>query len=489
MVQDTLPGQLFSPPTEKLTGLEMGELRDIIVYECFPNIGDFKEMLLMGLNIRYDAIATGGNYQQQVLNLIKDYLEPDDLILDLLEAMAEARPKNTRLQEFQEKYLLKNFRCKDDLLALWDSLKPIIRDIEFSILAKVCRNILPQYSFDIIKISNIISLTKIFCVDYIYIDKTPTITKFTQELWSNPNINISLPIRNTLGQWLQNLPAKFKDSVIPSLSPNQTQQDCFLCVLICPEDSGDQRDGFRVTVELIIPQEENKPSRYPIDLDQQERGSPCSFEEIPQKIINLMEKISDYLPDSFNLLTVEFFLPVGYLGENVEQWKIKDEAGLISISSVDNWRCVTRIYERIGGKNAKSNLGRKWRMFKSIISNYSGSDWQNLQKELKNKLLEGQTLLSNGDKFNLCLPDSKEEQKSFFIDILRNGIPFWLWYRSQDPQHEDIFNVETIKNLDKLKDVVYRKRRELPNTSSIGLLLEDPERWPNSQAKAISPGN
>jgi hypothetical protein len=127
-------------------------------------------------------------------------------------------------------------------------------------------------------------------------------------------------------------------------------------------------------------------------------------------------------------------------------------------------------------------------MFKSIISNYSGSDWQNLQKELKNKLLEGQTLLSNGDKFNLCLPDSKEVQKSFFIDILRNGIPFWLWYRSQDPQHEDIFNVETIKNLDKLKDVVYQRRNQ-PNASSIGLLLEDPDRWPKSQSRAISTGN
>ena len=153
MVQNT---QLFSPPTEKLTGPEMGELRDIIVNDCFPNIGDFKEVLLIGLDIRYDNRARGGNPQEQVLNLIKDFLEPDDLILDLLEAMAEERPKKISLQEFQEKYLLKNFRCEDDLLPLWDSLKPIIRDIEFSILAKVCRNILPPYSSNTIKISNII---------------------------------------------------------------------------------------------------------------------------------------------------------------------------------------------------------------------------------------------------------------------------------------------------------------------------------------------
>jgi len=484
MGQNTPSGQLFPPPTEKLRGSEIEELRNIIVNDCFPDIGEFKEMLFLRLNIRYSAIATGVNYQQQVLNLIKDYLEPDDLIPDLLETIAEARPKNTRLQEFQEKYLLKNFHCEDDLLPLWDSLKLILRDIELSILDKVCRNILPLAdSSGSIKISNIISLMKIFCIDYPYIDTTPTTIKFTQEVCNHPNIDP--PIRNKLGQWLQNLPAKFKDSVTPTPSPNQTQKDCFLCVLICPENG----DRFRVTVELIIPQEKTEPLRYPIDLDQQERGSPCSFKEMPQKIINLMENINDYLPDSFNLLTVEFFLPVGYLGKNVEQWEIKDEAGLISISSIDNWRCVTRIYERIGGNNAKSNLGRKWKMFKTIISNYSGNDWQNLQKELKSNLLDGQTLLLNGDKFNLHLPDSEEEQKSFFTDILRNGIPFWLWYRSQDPQHEDIFNVETIKNLDKLKDVVYRKRRELPNTSSIGLLLEDPDRWPKSQSRAISTGN
>jgi hypothetical protein len=234
MVQNTLPGQLFSPPTEKLTGPEMGELKDIIL-DCFPDIEELRVVLSEKLNIRYNEIAKPGNYLTQVSNLIGDYFDARGLIPDLLEAMAEERPRDISLQEFQEKYLLKNCRCEDDLLALWDKLNPILRNVELSILDKVCRNILPLAgSSGSIKISNIISLMKIFCVDYICIDKTPTIIKFTQELWSNPNINISLPIRNTLGQWLQNLPATFKDAIIPSLSRNQTQRDCFLCILICP---------------------------------------------------------------------------------------------------------------------------------------------------------------------------------------------------------------------------------------------------------------
>ncbi len=478
MVQNT---QLFSPPTEKLTGPEMGELRDIIVNDCFPNIGDFKEVLLIGLDIRYDNRARGGNPQEQVLNLIKDFLEPDDLILDLLEAMAEERPKKISLQEFQEKYLLKNFRCEDDLLPLWDSLKPIIRDIEFSILAKVCRNILPPYSSNTIKISNIISLMKIFCVDDISIDKTPRIIKFTQELWNNPNINISPPIRDKLGQWLQNLPAKFKDSVTPSPSPNQTQKDCFIYVLIRPELG----DNFRVIVELMVSQGKTELSRKPINLDQQEQGSLCSFEDVPKKITRLMEKTNEFLPYPPFVVTVEFFLPVRYLGQSIEQWKISDDfEDLNPIFSIKNWRCVSRSYERTIKPNLQNSLVNKWNdfnSFKKFIAEDSDLNQQKLREYLETKLFE--------DKLNLVLPDSEEE---FFKNVLKKGIPFLLWYRGQnlpttDQEYDKVFNIDTIKNLNVLKELIYKKRMEVKY--SIGLLLEDPDRWPNSQSRAITTGN
>jgi hypothetical protein len=480
MGQNTPSGQLFPPPTEKLRGSEIEELRNIIVNDCFPDIGEFKEMLFLRLNIRYSAIATGGNYQQQVLNLIKDYLEPDDLILDLLEAMAEARPKKTSLQEFQEKYLLKFFVCGDDLLPLWDKLNPILRDIELSILDKVCRNILPLAdSSGSIKISNIISLMKIFCVDYIYIDTTPTIIKFTQKLCNYPNIDP--PIRNKLEQWLQNLPAKFKDSVTPSPSPNQTQKDCFIYVLICPELG----DNFRVMVELMVSQGKTELSRKPINLDQQEQGSLCSFEDVPKKIVRLMEKTNEFLPYPPFVVTVEFFLPVRYLGQSIEQWKINDDfEDLKPIFSIKNWRCVSRSYERTVKRNLQNYLVNKWNDFNSFkngIAEDSDLNRQKLREYLETKLFE--------DKLNLVLPDSEEE---FFKNVLKKGIPFLLWYRGDnlpttDQEYDKVFNIDTIKNLNVLKELIYKKRIEVKY--SIGLLLEDPERWPKSQSRAISTGN
>ena len=104
MVQNTPSGQSYPFPTKELTGPEMGELGYIIV-KCFPTEQLLEVFLQTKLNIPYGEITEGSTYSVQVFYLIRNYLQPRNLIPDLLEAMAEERPRNISLREFRQKYL------------------------------------------------------------------------------------------------------------------------------------------------------------------------------------------------------------------------------------------------------------------------------------------------------------------------------------------------------------------------------------------------
>jgi hypothetical protein len=198
-----------------------------------------------------------------------------------------------------------------------------------------------------------------------------------------------------------------------------------------------------------------------------------------------MEETAEYLPEPPFLVTVEFFLPINYLGQSIEQWKIRDDfEDLNPIFSIENWRCVSRSYERMIKKNLQNGLLNKWNDFNSFRNGIAGDsdhEWQKLKEYLDTKLFEG--------KLNLTLPDSEGE---FFKDIVKRGIPFLLWYRGDnlptiDQEYDNIFNIKTIKNLNSLKDLIYEKRKQAKYL--IGLLLEDPERWPKSESTATPTGN
>jgi hypothetical protein len=80
----------------KLTGQQIGELRKIIL-AAFPHEDELAQVLMFKLDMNWDAISSGGNYDLRVFNLITRVAEPQGITKSLIKALSEARPRNQAL--------------------------------------------------------------------------------------------------------------------------------------------------------------------------------------------------------------------------------------------------------------------------------------------------------------------------------------------------------------------------------------------------------
>ena len=80
----------------KLTGQEIGELRKIIL-AAFPHEDELAQVLMFKLEMNWDAISSGGNYDVRVFNLITRVTEPQGITKALIKALSQARPRNQAL--------------------------------------------------------------------------------------------------------------------------------------------------------------------------------------------------------------------------------------------------------------------------------------------------------------------------------------------------------------------------------------------------------
>ncbi|GFZ92001.1 effector-associated domain EAD1-containing protein [Okeania sp. KiyG1] len=87
----------------KLTGKQHKQLREAI-QSAFPFEGDFKMMLLEEMEVSLDNIVGGGNYNQIVSNLITQ-LEPQNKILELIEAALINVPNNQELLNCKQQFI------------------------------------------------------------------------------------------------------------------------------------------------------------------------------------------------------------------------------------------------------------------------------------------------------------------------------------------------------------------------------------------------
>jgi hypothetical protein len=99
-----LEGQSPSPqttlPTEnsRLTGKEIGELRELII-KAFPE-EDLAQTLKIHLNLDYNTIQSGGSYGTRVFNLITNYFEPRGETVNLVDSLIEERGNDSALKGF-----------------------------------------------------------------------------------------------------------------------------------------------------------------------------------------------------------------------------------------------------------------------------------------------------------------------------------------------------------------------------------------------------
>ena len=94
--------QSHSVDTLKLTGDQIGQFKNVI-YQAY-NEAEFKRLLRINLDIRYDNIVQGNTYEDRVFNLI-EYFERNDKLRNLLETTYKNRETNKEIQRFYEAVL------------------------------------------------------------------------------------------------------------------------------------------------------------------------------------------------------------------------------------------------------------------------------------------------------------------------------------------------------------------------------------------------
>ena len=94
------PSPQTTPPTKnsRLTGIEIGELRELIM-KAFPE-EDLAQTLKIRLNLDYDAIQSGGSYGTRVFNLITNYFEPRGETVNLVNSLIKERANDSALISF-----------------------------------------------------------------------------------------------------------------------------------------------------------------------------------------------------------------------------------------------------------------------------------------------------------------------------------------------------------------------------------------------------
>ncbi|MGK7882906.1 MAG: effector-associated domain EAD1-containing protein [Crocosphaera sp.] len=101
MNQPNIP-QINSVDPLKLTGPQIGQFQDVIC-QAYSE-AEFKILLRINLDIKYDNIVQGNTYEERVFNLI-EYFERNDQLRDLLETTYKNRETNKEFQRFYEAVL------------------------------------------------------------------------------------------------------------------------------------------------------------------------------------------------------------------------------------------------------------------------------------------------------------------------------------------------------------------------------------------------
>jgi len=86
------------PQNPQLTGVKIGELRELIM-KAFPE-NELAETLRIRLELDYNAIIDGSNYKTRVFNLITNYFERRGETENLVLALLQERPNNQDLMSF-----------------------------------------------------------------------------------------------------------------------------------------------------------------------------------------------------------------------------------------------------------------------------------------------------------------------------------------------------------------------------------------------------
>jgi vWA-MoxR associated protein C-terminal domain/Effector-associated domain 1/vWA-MoxR associated protein middle region (VMAP-M) 1 len=427
-----------------------------------------KTMLRLEMKCRWDEIKEGADYEKRLFNLIEK-AESEGQVEKLIFSAAKRQSENSDIQEFIENNIRnsisKLIEFNADLLTATSliSLLNILKTLsDFQVIEKLVRRIVPATETnrpeDIRNFSNsnlsnwfkCFTVLKLLLEDYPgEPEQRPNILTFVENLLKEEQLDDS--IKKQLKKWMQEIDPNFNDrdsnsetnprNVTPTVSG---ALQAYLMIAV----NAEKKTQVRAIASLLCISTTGVRKEIPVhlNLESNERGVLCTWKKLPDIIDKLikrsidceLEKLVNELGCVGHNLTIELFLPVDYLCEPVDCWKIKDCWDDIVNLGCEH-RLVLRSYDRAIKPKLKNDLSLSWNSAKKFLE--QKPDVKSLQNKIKcldqidcNQLMRLKAELEQkiGLKVICALPESKQEKKQFFQKVLDSGIPIAFWIRCSE---------------------------------------------------------
>ena len=472
----------------------------------------------------------GTDYRTKVRSLIGELEKNKDLTDKFIKAVKEEYP------DFAKEILQKEKQ--------WQDLCEILSQINNNKLIKiaVCRafepievksidpnlagfeNVIDWEKFEPILKKNLLTKAEKS------LERFPVIFKFACCLYQIEAEEIKT-IRVDLQKWINEVAQQlniedYENLCQPKQSSSQENEaqsvnDYSLMITMLPT----KQKKYYISAQLISEKQINSPNQEkPIDFEKDKIYGQCSFEELPEKVSQLIYAINQkYLYGQAFELTIELFLARQDLEKTIDleeicpYFKINKSSLNIDLDlNIDKkpeiigskYKFILRSIERYLEGEYYNKLCTKWTLFNQNkeTNNYN---LKNLDKSFnKNDFI---LKLDNHNSLSICcsLANQKLEIKDFLDIVLRTGIPVLFWTRCNnlteiDPENkfEKMLEEHCLEQLNQrlINDILYLRRKAHAKTTLeetqkclgyyLGILCDysDPLKIPKVIQSLVEPG-
>jgi hypothetical protein len=442
----------------ELSGQQFKDLR-LALARAFTTEQELQRMVRENLNERLREIV-GGETLTDIVSSLIEWAEAGNHIKQLVISAAYEKSENTFIRRFVEANIDKLIEFDISLLsesAVIDLIS-ILEKIDFSTLWKTGRTVLPNtvtrdraqetQHLEQSELSNWFKcfiLFKLLLEAFPLLEQRPSIFIFVERLLGESHLDEEG--NRILGEWLEKFAPNFNhqsdefvQSSLASSPPSSGRLQAYLMILINPE-----KTKLRATASLLCSAPTGMKKEIPVHLNPEssERGVLTTQKKLPQIVAQFVQRSTsielvrpeNLLGCAYYALTIELFLPIGYLCEPIDRWEIKDDFdNPVSLGS--KYRLVVRSYDRVIRPGLRNAFAEAWYQTRDWLGKSSESALLNskvchltkidsvrlgaLREVLKEKI---------GIKITGPLPESESEMLKFLQVMLESGVPMGTWTR------------------------------------------------------------
>lgn len=275
----------------------------------------------------------------------------------------------------------------------------------------------------------------------------------------------------------------------------------YLLIALRPEAGTDKYriNAWLIPDETALDRSDSYQGFVSLDIDEQQPGVTCCFDEVPKKVDAFLQECLDRLfdYDKDYHLTIELFLPDKYLCTDINYWQFQDDnERLIPLTTkftvlLRSSRRLDRKYQRLHRSNWRENWNKVEQGWKLPASKdfHLLKQMKDFERDTLAALLRAEQKI--GIQAACALPVEEDQKELLFGAIHDAATPIAIWFICGDdiPNLEEnilIFKELTNTPLGKLPDYIKKQRlfayAKKPPEQHLGyhlsILWENPYRLP-----------